>query len=83
MAVESSLCAIGVQHFEEALHKLPHGNGPQLFVATIVSGLVGYASIWFLLRYLRTHSTAVFIAYRLAVGALILILLFRGVIQPL
>ena len=34
-------------------------------------------------RYLRTHSTAVFIAYRLAVGTLILVLLFRGVIQPL
>ena len=75
--------ASGLLELKEALHKLPHGNGAQLFVATIVSGLVGYASIWFLLRYLRTHSTAVFIAYRLAVGALILVLLFRGVIQPL
>ena len=74
--------ASGLLELKEALHKLPHGNGAQLFVATIVSGIVGYASIWFLLRYLRTHSTAVFIAYRLAVGALILILLFRGVIQP-
>ena len=74
--------ASGLLELKEALHKLPHGNGAQLFVATVVSGIVGYASIWFLLRYLRTHSTAVFIAYRLAVGALILILLFRGVIQP-
>src|SRR5947209_13641443 len=74
--------ASGLLELKEALHKLPHGNGVQLFVATVVSGIVGYASIWFLLRYLRTHSTAVFIAYRLAVGALILILLFRGVIQP-
>src|SRR3989440_3289786 len=75
--------ASGLLELKEALHKLPHGNGPQLFVATVVSGIVGYASIWFLLRYLRTHSTAVFIAYRLAVGAFILVLLFRGVIQPL
>ena len=75
--------ASGLLELKEALHKLPHGNGAQLFVATVVSGIVGYASIWFLLRYLRTHSTAVFIAYRLAVGALIFILLFRGVIQPL
>ena len=75
--------ASGLLELKEALHKLPHGNGAQLFVATVVSGIVGYASIWFLLRYLRTHSTAVFIAYRLAVGALILVLLFRGVIQPL
>ena len=75
--------ASGLLELKEALHKLPHGNGAQLFVATVVSGIVGYASIWFLLRYLRTHSTAVFIAYRLAVGAFILVLLFRGVIQPL
>jgi len=74
--------ASGLLELKEALHKLPHGNGAQLFVATVVAGLVGYVSIWFLLRYLRTHTTGVFIAYRLVVGALILLLLYRGVIQP-
>ncbi|MEP6708180.1 MAG: hypothetical protein ABJC05_11710, partial [Pyrinomonadaceae bacterium] len=52
-------------------------------VATLVSAIVGYASIWFLLRFLRTHTTGVFIAYRLLLGALILILLFSGRISPL
>jgi undecaprenyl-diphosphatase len=47
-------------------------------VATIVSGVVGYASIWFLLRYLRTHSTGVFIVYRVIVGGLILAALSLG-----
>jgi undecaprenyl-diphosphatase len=75
--------ASGLLELKEAMHKLPHGNGLQLFVATVAAGIVGYASIWFLLRYLRTHSTGVFIGYRLIVGALILVLLFRGVIQPL
>jgi undecaprenyl-diphosphatase len=75
--------ASGLLELKEAAHKLPPGNGVQLFVATIVAGVVGYASIWFLLRYLRTHSTGVFIGYRLIVGALILFLLFRGIIQPL
>jgi undecaprenyl-diphosphatase len=51
---------------------------PDLAVATVVSGLVGYASIAFLLRYLRTHSTLVFVVYRLLVGSLLLYLLSRG-----
>ena len=68
---------------KEALEKLPAGSAAPLVVATFVSGVVGYASIWFLLRFLRTHSTGVFIAYRLAVGALILALLAAGTIQAL
>jgi undecaprenyl-diphosphatase len=75
--------ASGLLELKEAMHKLPPGNGVELAVATIIAGLVGYASIWFLLRYLRTHSTGVFIAYRLIVGTLILVLLFRGIILPL
>ncbi|HYY99515.1 MAG TPA: undecaprenyl-diphosphate phosphatase, partial [Pyrinomonadaceae bacterium] len=68
---------------KEALHRLPPGSGAQLVVATLVAGVVGYASIWFLLRFLRTHSTGVFIGYRLVVGALILLLLYGGVVRPL
>jgi undecaprenyl-diphosphatase len=40
--------------------------------STVVAGIVGYASIAFLLRYLRTHTTFVFIYYRLALGAILL-----------
>jgi undecaprenyl-diphosphatase len=41
-------------------------------VATLVSGIVGYASIAFLLKYLRTHTTYVFIFYRIALGLVLL-----------
>jgi len=54
-----------------------------LLVATVVSGIVGYASIAWMLRYLRTRSTLVFIVYRIALGLLLLGLLFTGVLQPL
>ena len=47
----------------------------------MVSGVVGYASIWFLLRYLRTHSTSIFIVYRVIVGGLILAALWFGYIS--
>ena len=73
-----AIFASGLLELKEAMHKLPHGSYGSLAVATIVSGIVGYASIWFLLRYLRTHSTGVFIAYRLIVGGLILAALFKG-----
>jgi len=73
-----AIAASGLLELKEAVHKLPSGSYGSLAVATIVSGIVGYASIWFLLRYLRTHSTGVFIVYRVIVGGLILAALSLG-----
>lgn len=53
-----------------------------LGVGTLVAGIVGYLSIWFLLAYLRKRSTAVFIIYRIVVGAVLLFLLWRGILSP-
>ena len=75
-----AIAASGILELKEAMHKLPPGSFAPLLVATIVSGVMGYASIWFLLRFLRTHSTAVFIVYRLILGALILAALSAGYI---
>ena len=49
-------------------------------LATLLAFAVGYASIAFLLRWLVQHSTAVFVAYRVALGALVLVLAGAGVI---
>ena len=76
-----AISASGLLELREALHRLPEGSFMPLLVATVVSGVVGYASIWFLLRFLRTHSTGVFILYRLAVGGLILLLLVAGLVR--
>lgn len=54
-----------------------------LAVATIVSGIVGYASIAFLLNYLKNHSTYIFIIYRVVVGMGLLYLLSAGILSPL
>ena len=78
-----AIAASGLLEMKEALHKLPHGSLATLAVGTVVAGIVGYASIWFLLRYLRTHTTGVFIGYRLIVGGAILIMLFGGRISGL
>lgn len=73
-----AIAASGLLELKEAVEKLPAGSYGSLAVATVVSGVVGYASIWFLLRYLRTHSTGIFIVYRVIVGALILVALSLG-----
>jgi undecaprenyl-diphosphatase len=75
-----AIAASGLLELKEAIHKLPDGSYLPLIVATIASGVVGYASIWFLLRFLRTHSTGIFIIYRLVVGAAIILALLGGYI---
>jgi undecaprenyl-diphosphatase len=76
-----AIAASGLLELKEAVTKLPHGSYGALVVATIVAGVVGYASIWFLLRYLRTHSTSLFIVYRVIVGGAILASLTAGYIS--
>ncbi len=50
-------------------------------IATLLAFLVGYASIAFLLRWLTSHSTAVFVVYRVALGALVIALTAGGAIS--
>lgn len=52
----------------------------QTIVATAIAFAVGYAVIAWLLRYLRTGSYLPFVAYRLALAALIVVLLVTGTI---
>ncbi|WP_345527904.1 undecaprenyl-diphosphate phosphatase [Nocardioides endophyticus] len=56
-----------------------YGWGPTI-VATIVSFIVGYAAIAWLLRYVTTHSYTPFVIYRIALGAATLALVATGVI---
>ena len=69
--------------YEERDHLLAAGSKLSLVIATVVSGIVGYFAIKFLLAYLRTRSNMVFIIYRIAFGIVILILLYLGVVHNL
>ena len=50
-------------------------------VATVISFGVGYAAIAWLLRFLTSHSLAVFVGYRIALGAIVLVLAGTGAIS--
>ena len=44
-----------------------------LLVGILTSGIVGYAAIAFLLRYLATHTTYAFVYYRITLGIVVLL----------
>jgi undecaprenyl-diphosphatase len=67
------------------LKEIPHGENaygvvPTL-VATLVSFLVGYAAIAWLLRYVSTRSYTPFVIYRVVLGASTLLLLSVGALS--
>ncbi|HEY0591613.1 MAG TPA: undecaprenyl-diphosphate phosphatase [Thermoanaerobaculia bacterium] len=66
--------------FAEWDHLAELGWGP-IALAVFVSFVSGWLSIYFLLRYLRTHTTNVFIVYRIVLGAIVIGLLVGGVLQ--
>src|SRR6185295_3411797 len=68
-----------LKHFLEAAEKPPT---LALVVSTLVAFASGMAAIAGLLRYLRTRTMAVFVVYRLLLGAALLGLLFTGVLGP-
>src|SRR6478736_3677803 len=50
-------------------------------IATVLAFIVGYASIAWMLRWLTSHSTVVFVVYRVGLGALVLVLTAAGAIS--
>lgn len=77
-----AISASGLLELYKAIKILPQETFVPLIVGVVVAGIVGYLSIWFLLAFLRRNSTLVFVVYRLILGAVILVLLWQGVIDP-
>ncbi|MFA7418864.1 MAG: undecaprenyl-diphosphate phosphatase [Melioribacteraceae bacterium] len=76
-----AVAASGLLQFYQAAKYIDQTGFVALIVATIVSAVVGYLSIEFLLRYLKTKSMLLFIVYRIVVGIIIIVLLANGVIN--
>ncbi|MFR9749907.1 undecaprenyl-diphosphate phosphatase [Nocardia sp. 004] len=58
-----------------------NASGPQLLVATLVSFIVGYAAVAWLLRFVARHSLNWFVGYRILLGLTIMGLLAGGVVS--
>lgn len=53
-----------------------------LIVATVASAISGYLTIGFLLKFLKSNSTYVFVFYRVIAGAAIIFMVWNNVINP-
>jgi undecaprenyl-diphosphatase len=58
------------------------GYGAEFFWGFVSSAVSGFVAIWWLLRYLRNHSFALFMWFRLGVAAFVLLLIATGVRSP-
>jgi undecaprenyl-diphosphatase len=56
--------------------------GP-IALATVVSFVIGYGVIAWLLRYVSTHDFVPFVLYRIALAVVVAVLLLTSVLQPL
>ena len=52
-----------------------------LVIATVVSGIIGYWSIWFLLSYIKKNSLMLFVVYRIIFGIVIIVLMLTNLIH--
>jgi undecaprenyl-diphosphatase len=75
-----ALVAAGIYELPEALGS-PTVTGTVLIIGTIVSFIVAYASIAWLLKFVAHHSLMAFVWYRVALGGVIIALLVTNTIS--
>jgi undecaprenyl-diphosphatase len=71
----------GVLELLKERHALGALGWTPIAVAIVVAFISGYASIWFLIRYLRSHTTHVFIYYRYVLGIAMIAMLMTGYLK--
>jgi undecaprenyl-diphosphatase len=69
----------GVTEFDNISGGVGWGN---TIAATVVSFVVGYAAVAWLLKFISKHTYSLFIGYRLVLGALLMVLLATNVLEP-
>jgi undecaprenyl-diphosphatase len=75
-----ALVGAGLYELKDAVKEsVPVGS---LLVGTVVSFVVAYASIAWLLRFVAGHKISLFVPYRVALGLLLLVLLSTGAVTP-
>ena len=81
VGIPTMLAASGLKIFK-SLHHPPAGAPPEhwglVLLGFVVSAIVSFIAVKWLLRYIQTHTFVIFGWYRIALGAALLALLFTG-----
>lgn len=72
----------GLLQLYEALEYIDTSGIITLVIATTASAISGYLTIGFLLKFLKSNSTFVFVFYRIMLGIVIIFMLLNGIINP-
>lgn len=79
-----SILAAGLKELWDERHNLLTGsNLAPTILATVVSFAVGYASIAFLMKFIQKHGIMPFVAYRIILGIVLIVLLMNGTLDPM
>ncbi len=81
VGIPTMLAAGGWEIFHKLRHQLPDAtpeNWGMVVLGFVVSAIVSFIAVRWLLRYVQTHTFVLFGWYRIALAALIAILLLRG-----
>lgn len=76
------IAGAGLYELSDLLDTGFQGYGSEFFWGFVSSAMSGFLVIAFLLKYLRTHSFAIFLWYRLAVAAVAFALIATGTREP-
>lgn len=68
-----AVLASGLLELKQAIPYIDSHQAVAMAVATVTSGVIGYASIAFLLRYLKSHTVLPFVVYRIILGSILLV----------
>jgi len=71
--------AVGKKMIDIAQSGLSLDQLTPFVVGIIFSGIIGYAAIAFLMRYLQTHNTYLFVFYRIALGIVVLLAFWQRI----
>jgi len=77
-----SVLASGLLELYGSLKYLDASMMINLIVATAAAAISGYLAIDFLIKYLKKHSTFIFVYYRIILGLAIIVFILTKLIQP-
>jgi undecaprenyl-diphosphatase len=60
------------------LEGLPPGSAGPFVIGMLAAAVVGVAAIWGLLGYVRRHTYSLFVLYRLALAAVVAVVILAG-----
>lgn len=78
-----SIVAAGLLEILEHKESLLGSQLPAVLCANAVSFITGYASISFLMHFVKSRSTMPFVVYRVGLGIAVILLLVSGKVEPL